>query len=220
MLPKPQKIRAVLQFGKYELIGPVRLPLKLANDKTGAFSIYYFSFPGGQYAVLQKRNPKNSDIPLVRIESICIWAHIFGSQYCDCGWQLEEAKVRIDREKKGLIIFALNQHGKGVGLRNHFMVYAEGQYRKQELVVDAYRSLGFAEDYRKNYQDIADILLHFGIKDIRLMTNNPQRIKLLRKAGIRIKRVALEMPLNSYNKEEMIIKKTKLGHLLTLRKRS
>lgn len=213
------KIVTVRQFGKYETIGPVRLPLLLVNGEVGQFSIWYFSFPKGKYAVLLKGNMLQDKKALVRIESICIWAHLFNSQYCDCDWQLQEAKRRIHEARRGMIIFALDEHGKSVGLRNHFIVYAEGQRRKKELVVDAYKALGLNEDYRKNYQDVADILLHFGIKDIRLMTNNPQRTKLLRKAGIRIKRVALEMPLNSYNKEEMIIKKTKLGHLLTLRKK-
>src|SRR4030095_6738264 len=151
------------------------------------------------------------------IESICIWAHLFDSQFCDCDWQLGEAKRRIDEEGNGLIIFAFDQHGKAVGLRNHFIVYAEGQRRGHELVVDAYTSLGFDEDYRKDYRDIADILHHFGVKNIRLMSNNPKRIKLLKKTGIEIERVRIEAPLNSYNKPELTTKKNKLCHLLTLK---
>lgn len=210
------EIKTVRQFGRYELIGPVRLPLKISGGKIGEFSIWYFSFPGGQYAALVKGEIEKLDGVLVRIESACIWAHLFGSQYCDCGWQLEEAKRRINDEGSGLIIFAFDQHGKSVGLRNHFIVYAEGQLRNKELVLDAYKSLGFDEDYRKNYQDIADILHHFGIKNVRLMSNNPQRIGLLEKCGIGINRVPLEAPLNDHNKTEMTAKKTKLGHLLSL----
>ncbi|MBI4155646.1 MAG: hypothetical protein HY507_00250 [Candidatus Zambryskibacteria bacterium] len=217
---KKQKIKTVHQFGRYELIGPVKLPLKLSNNngKISEFTLWYFAFPGGQYAALVKGNPSKEKKPLVRVESVCIWAHLFGSQYCDCGWQLEEAKRRIDEEKNGLIIFAFEQHGKAVGLRNHFLVYAEGQRRKHELVVDAYTSLGFDEDYRKHYGDVADILCHFGLKDIRLMSNNPKRIALLKKAGIFVERVSHEVPLNTYNKTEMVSKKVKLGHLLTLKK--
>lgn len=210
------KIRTVHQFGRYELIGPAKLPLKISNGKISKFSIWYFAFPGGQYAALVKGNPAKAKKPLVRVESVCIWAHLFGSQYCDCGWQLEEAKKRLVEEGKGLIIFAFEQHGKAVGLRNHFLVYAEGQRMGHELVVDAYTSLGFDEDYRKSYGDIADILRHFKIKNIRLMSNNPKRIALLKKTGISVERISHEVPLNVHNKTEMITKKVKLRHLLTL----
>lgn len=206
------------QFGRYELIGPVELPLKLSDSKISMFSLWYFAFPGGRYAAIVKGNLEKANNLLVRIESICVWAHLFGSQYCDCAWQLEEAKKLIVKEGKGLIIFAFDQHGKGVGLRNHFLIYAEGQRRRHELVVDAYTSLGFDEDYRKNYQDVADILKHFGIKSIRLMTNNPERLRLLKKTGIKIQRIPLEMPLNPHNEIEMVVKKQKLGHLLRLKK--
>lgn len=214
---KKSRIKTVHQFGRYELIGPVRLPLRLPNGRiTTKFSIWYFSFPEGQYAALVKGNLREAKRPLVRIESICVWGHLFGSQHCDCGWQLEEAKRRVDDEESGLIIFAFDQHGKAVGLRNHFIVYAEGQRRDHELVVDAYTSIGFDEDYRKYYGDVADILRHFGARNIRLMSNNPKRIALLRKAGISVERIPHEVLLNIYNKTEMLSKKVKLGHLLTL----
>ncbi|MFA4818285.1 MAG: hypothetical protein WC621_00365 [Patescibacteria group bacterium] len=211
-----QVITTVQQFGRFELIGPVNLPLKLPDGKVSLFKIWYFAFPGGQYAVLTKGNPTKVKKPLVRVESVCIWAHFFGSQYCDCGWQLEEAKRRIAEEKNGLIIFAFEQHGKAVGLRNHFIVYAEGQRRKHELVVDAYTSLGFNEDYRTHYEDVADVLHHFGIKSIKLMTNNPQRMRLLRQSGIKLERAPLEMPVSQWNRQELVTKKKKLGHLLQL----
>lgn len=212
------KIKTVHQFGRYELIGPVKLPLRLSNGKVSEFTLWYFAFPGGQYTALVKGNPQAVKKPLVRVESICIWSQLFGSQYCDCDWQLDEAKRRIDDQGNGLIVFAFDQHGKYVGLRNHFIVYAEGQRRGHELVVDAYTSLGFDEDYRKNYADVADILRHFGVKSIRLMSNNPNRIELLEKAGIKIKPIPLEIPVNEYNEEEMVTKKVKLGHFVTLKR--
>ena len=212
-----QSIKTVHQFGRYELIGPVRIPLRLLNGKvTAGFSIWYFEFPGGKYAALTMGNLKQAKQPLVRVESVCVWGHFFDSQYCDCDWQLQEAKRKIAEEGTGIIIFAFDQHGKSVGLRNHFLVYAEGYRRDHELVVDAYTSLGFDEDYRTNYADVRDILRHFGVKRVRLMSNNPQRIKLLRKQGISAKRVPHEMPLNEYNEEELVVKKRKLGHLLRL----
>ncbi|MBI5733703.1 MAG: hypothetical protein HY973_02035 [Candidatus Kerfeldbacteria bacterium] len=115
-----------------------------------------------------------------------------------------------------MIVFAFDQHGKAVGLRNHFLVYSEGYRRKHEFVVDAYTSLGFDEDYRTNYADVADILKHFGVKRVRLMSNNPQRIKLLKQTDIQVRRTSLEMPLTAWNREELVTKKVKLGHLLRL----
>lgn len=216
---KQQVIKTVYQYGRYEVVGPVQLPLRLLNGKvTQKFSIWYFGFPGGEYAALIMGNLNKAKMLLVRVESICIWGHLFDSQYCDCEWQLGEAKKRITEEGTGIIIFAFHQHGRSVGLRNHFLIYAEGKRRGHEYVVDAYKSLGFDIDYRTNYSDIADILWHFGVKKIRLMTNNPQRINLLRKAGISIKRVPLEMPLTQWNEEELVTKKRKLGHLLQLKK--
>lgn len=206
-------IKSVRQFGRYELVGPVRLPLALKDGQVAEFQIWYFSFPGGQYAALVKGKPSRVNQPLVRLESVCIWAHLFGSQSCDCGWQMEEAKMRICREGVGLVIFAFDEHGKGIGIRNHFLVYAEGQRRKQELVSQAYRGLGLDVDYRHSHRDVADILRHFGINHIRLMSNNPDRLKGLRRAGIRVRRVPLRAPVNSLNKAELRAKK-KLGQML------
>jgi 3,4-dihydroxy 2-butanone 4-phosphate synthase/GTP cyclohydrolase II len=213
----PNQIKTVHQHGRYELIGPVNLPIKLLTGKLSNFNAWYFGFPGGRYAALVKGNPRAQKRPLVRFESVCIWSHLFNSQYCDCDWQLDEAKRLIDAEGHGIVIFAFDHHGKAVGLRNHFIVYAEGQRRGHELVVDAYRSLGFNEDYRTDYSDAADILKHFGVTRIRLLSNNPQRIKLIKQAGIDVKRVAHEMKLNENNRSELIAKKQKLGHPLTLR---
>lgn len=217
MRRKPN-IKTVKQFGRYEVIGPVKLPLRLSNGNiTSKFSIWYFEFPAGRYAALVAGNTGMKKNLLVRIESACIWGHIFESQYCDCKWQLEEAKNRIENEGAGIIIFALDQHGKSVGIRNHFLVYAEGLRKKMEYVVDAYKSLGFDIDYRKNYSDAADILNHFGVDAVRLLSNNPERISLLRKTGIKVKRVSLEAPLNNWNKAELFAKKLKVGHLLRLK---
>jgi GTP cyclohydrolase II len=91
---------------------------------------------------------------------------------CDCEWQREESKRRVADSEYGLILFATEQHGKGVGQRNHFRIYSEGQRRGLELVVDAYRMLGFNEDYRE-YGGAAAILEARGIKSLKLLTNSP-----------------------------------------------
>lgn len=207
--------RTVVQHGSYEVIGPVRLPLAIEDGSSHFFSAHYFGFPTGQYTVLLLGDLTGLTWPLLRVQSRCIWGIEFGSQYCDCRWQLEEAKRRIVAEEKGVIIYCHDHSGKAVGLRNHHLVYAEGQRRKLELVVDAYESLGFQEDYR-SYSDIGAILRHFRVPAVRVLTNSPRRIDYFRSAGFDVERVAIEEPLNPFLEEEYTAKLRKLGHLLHL----
>lgn len=122
---------------------------------------------------------QNSDNLLVRVSSNCQWAFYFESNYCDCKWQMEEAKRRVVEEGQGLIIFAHDQHGKGVPIEDHWKIYAEGQRRGLELVVDAYEQIGFREYYRE-YDDVMGILQHYGVRSVRLLTNNPNRRNFLK----------------------------------------
>jgi GTP cyclohydrolase II len=93
------------------------------------------------------------------------------------------------------------------------LIYAEGQRRGLELVVDAYEQLGFREDYR-NYDDIVEILRDFRVQHLRLLTNNPRKMDALDQAGMNIERVRLVAPTSPHNREELSVKATKLGHLL------
>lgn len=206
------RMQSVIQCGPYEKIGPVRLPLETGTC-VEEFAAWYFGFPQARYTAWLKGDLVAADRPLVRLHSACIWGNLFRSCYCDCCWQLEAAKERIAREGVGLIIYAFDHHGKGVGLRNHFLVYAEGQRRGLELVVDAYTQLGFREDYR-SYDDMVDILRHFGIQRLRLLTNNPRKSEALKRAGIEVERLPIVAPPSPYNREELSTKATKLGHLL------
>jgi GTP cyclohydrolase II len=212
---KGSNFKTVRQFGNYEVISPTKLPLMLHNRKVAEFTMYYFGFPTGRYEVLTKGKIESANNPLVRIQSACKWGIEFGSQHCDCRWQLEKAKELISKEKAGLIIYAYDHGGKGVGIRNHSLIYSEGQSRGLELVVDAYVQLGFKEDYR-DYDDIVSILKHFKIKKIRLLTNSPKRIKALKDAKIEVKRIPLEQAAseNPYIIDEYKAKVTKLGHIL------
>jgi len=94
-------------------------------------------------------------------------------------------------------LYALDQHGRGVGLENHIRVYMQEQTKGYDTV-DAHKSLNLPVDAR-NYDGIHKILLHFGIKRIKLLTNNPIRLEYFQNNGITVERVALEAPLNKYN---------------------
>lgn len=196
-----------------EVIQPVLLPLSVGNG-VATFSMSLVRIKDARYLLAQKGDLSTGDHPLVRISSMCNFGHIWGSEYCDCRWQLEEAKRLINLEGMGLLIFAFDQHGKGVGLENHYRVYQNGQAMGLELVVDAYKALGFPEDGR-DYDDVARIIRNLGLRRIRLLTNSPRRVDSLRGAGIEVERIPLEMPLTQYNEEELVAKRVKLGHLLS-----
>jgi len=196
-----------------EVIGPVELPLS-ADGVVEGFRLWLYRFDRQRYLVLTRGGPEESERPLVRISSMCNFGHVWGSEYCDCRWQLEESKRLIGGEGTGAIIFAFDHHGKGVGLENHYRVYSEGQKRGLELVVDAYEALGFPEDAR-DYGEIAIILHCLRMSRIRLLTNSPKRIEALEQAGIQVQRVPLEMPRTAYNSVELAVKRRKLGHLLS-----
>lgn len=205
-------IETVKQYGHYSVTGPVKLPLSIGEQVVN-FTHDGFRFPTGRYGAIYIGNIKNSSGILMRVESHCQWAFYYGSMLCDCKWQMEEAKRRIVKEGQGLIIFALDQNGKGIPFEDHWLVYAEGQRRGLELVVDAYQKLGFREDYR-DYRDVIDIAKHYGLKEVRLLTNNPRKISAFENAGIKVLVRNLEQPINDYLKPEYLPKKRKLGHLL------
>jgi len=207
-----KEIETIKQYGHYSVTGPVVLPLTVEN-KISNFIHEGFNFSDRLYGVVYKKRDEEFTDILVRICSNCQWAFYYGSTYCDCQWQMDEAKKRIDREDKGIIIFAHNHHGKGVGIVDHWKVYSEGQRRGIELVVDAYKQLGFREDSRE-YRDILDILAHYEIKSMRLMTNAPKRKDYFEKNGIKVKIESLEQPIHTHLKEEYRSKKFKLGHIL------
>ncbi len=200
-------------YGNYSVTGSVELPLDLGDGRIVKFTHEGFRFPSGRYSAIRRGDLRDSSSLLTRIESNCQWAFYFDSQLCDCRWQMEEAKRKIFQEGRGLIIFAHDQNGKGIPLEDHWLIYAEGQRRGLELVVDAYEQLGFREDYR-DYNDMITILQHYQIKSVRLLTNNPRKIKAFDSSGITASVESLEQPINEHLKQEYLSKKHKLGHLL------
>lgn len=206
-------VQAHEHHGNYSVTGHIELPVALSDGRIAKFMHDGFRFPQGRYSVLYVGDLQSSEDLLVRISSNCQWAFYFDSQLCDCRWQMEEAKKRIAQEGKGLIVFAHDQNGKGIPLEDHWLIYAEGQRRGIELVVDAYEQLGFREDYRE-YDEVITILQHYDVQSIRLLTNNPRRKDFFEERGIGISLESLEQPINENLKQEYRSKKRKLGHLL------
>jgi GTP cyclohydrolase II len=204
----------------FRIDGSFRMPCMLNNGKIEEnFRLYLFSFKtknkfiGDEehFHVITLGKVQNKSNILVRIESACTYAHLYGSQWCDCEYQAKEALRRISEEGCGLYIYCLDQHGRGTGIVNHVKAY-ETEQTKGLDTIEAHRALGLPDDAR-TYDAVLAIIGYFGIRSLRLMTNNPKRLDFLRKNGIAVDRVPLEGPLHKWNAGELRTKKEKLGHL-------
>jgi len=154
-----------------------------------------------------------NDPVMVRVHSECLTGDVFASLRCDCGRQLKIAMQRIEKEKKGVILY-MNQEGRGIGLAEKIKAYALQD--KGMDTVEANNALGFDPDLR-DYGIGAQILVDLGIKNIKLLTNNPRKIVGLEGYGLKvIERVALEIEPNPQNYNYLKTKKEKLGHDLNL----
>ncbi|MCC2645849.1 MAG: 3,4-dihydroxy-2-butanone 4-phosphate synthase, partial [Burkholderiales bacterium] len=181
--------------------------------RLGYFNItgYTNKVDGNHHIAISKGDLTTIDSPLVRIHSECLTGDVFHSLRCDCGEQLDTALSIIETEQAGVIIY-MRQEGRGIGLINKIKAY-----KLQEDGMDtteANRALGFADDLRE-YFLAAQILRDFGIHSVKLITNNPQKIKALENYGINvIARVPLKTNPHPENENYLQVKTTKLGHLL------
>ncbi|MCO6437086.1 MAG: 3,4-dihydroxy-2-butanone-4-phosphate synthase [Phycisphaerae bacterium] len=148
---------------------------------------------------------------LVRVESECMTGHVFHSARCDCGEQLDASMKMVQDAGKGAIIY-LRQEGRGIGLHNKLKAY---QLQDGGLdTVEANLKLGLPVD-RRDYGVGAHIIRDLGLRQLRILTNNPKKVKRLEVYGVKIaEQIALEFPANLYNAAYLRTKKEKMGHNL------
>ena len=173
--------------------------------------LYETSVDDRQHVALVRGAVSDGAPVLVRVHSQCLTGDVFGSLRCDCGPQLRRAMEKIAEAGRGVILY-INQEGRGIGLGNKLKAYA---LQDQGLdTVEANEALGFGPDLR-DYGIGAQILVDLGLKDLRLLTNNPRKIIGLEGYGLRVvERVPIEIVPRPENARYLETKREKLGHLL------
>ncbi len=181
---------------------------QIANlpTKYGNFKIQSFKEGDKEHLIIFTENIP--EIPLVRIHSECLTGDALGSLKCDCGEQLEYALKEIN--KNGGMVIYLRQEGRGIGLFNKVNAY----YLQDKGLdtVEANHQLGFEADMR-DFSIVEDILKHFNIEKIKLLTNNPKKEFAFKNIKV-IERLPVKVKANPYNENYLKTKKEKMGHLL------
>ena len=195
-------------MSKVTLQSQARVPTEF-----GRFDVLAFAQKAGDmmpHVVMVSPHVDGKDPVVLRIHSECMTGDVFHSLKCDCKDQLQNSLDYVQKHK-GIVIY-LRQEGRGIGLIEKLKAY---QLQDQGLdTVDANLKLGHQADER-DYEDAIDILEFLGVKRVRLLTNNPEKVTFLNEHGIEvIERIPIVLPTQEYSEDYFATKKYKMGHIL------
>ena len=181
------------RFGRFEILG-------IQGSKSGEEAV-----------AIQHGKLRGAVVPLVRVHSQCLTGDVFTSERCDCRAQLEFSLRKIAKEPSGVLLY-LPQEGRGIGLINKLKAY---ELQDDGLdTVEANRRLGFAPDSR-DYEFAAEALKALGLRAVRLLSNNPDKVEQLERGGIRVvNRIPCRPRTSDHSRNYLRTKKDKLGHIL------
>jgi GTP cyclohydrolase II len=200
-------------FAKRKLRGVHMIARAELPTRYGRFVIYGFRGHNAEEEAiaLVRGNVGGKSAPLVRVHSQCLTGDVLMSLRCDCRAQLELSLKKISKRPAGILLY-LPQEGRGIGLMNKLRAY---QLQDGGMdTVEANEKLGFAADARA-YDFPAKILKKLGVKNIRLLSNNPEKVRQLEHGGVRVvERVACQPRISKLSRSYLETKKHKMGHLL------
>jgi 3,4-dihydroxy 2-butanone 4-phosphate synthase/GTP cyclohydrolase II len=198
-----------IETGTIERVATANLPTEWGDFQLAA----YRSLTTHEEFVVLFKGEMRRDVPtLVRIHSQCLTGDVFGSTKCDCGKQLHHTMQMIQQEGRGAIVYQ-QQEGRGIGIVNKIRAYALQDQGAD--TVEANEQLGLAVDLR-DYRQCAEILFDLGLCRVRVISNNPLKLRALEEAGLKIvERVSIEVEPGEKAADYLRTKKEKLGHLLS-----
>ncbi len=184
------------------------LPTRFGEFRAHA---YVNRLTGEHHIALVKGEVGDGRDVLVRVHSECLTGDVFGSLRCDCGAQLSAAMAQVAGEGRGVVLY-MRQEGRGIGLVNKLRAY---ELQEQGMdTVEANEALGFGADEREYYIG-AQILADLGVKTMRLLTNNPDKVYQLKDFGLKIvERVPIQVPATEFDRRYLQTKREKMGHML------
>ncbi len=201
--PGPAETKAVRQL--------VSASLPLATAVNSRVHVFQVGTGNDEHCAIEIGQPSRQRPVLTRLHSACFTGDVLGSLKCDCGTQLRSALDRIASEGSGLLLY-LNQEGRGIGLVNKIRAYC---LQDQGFdTVEANHRLGFEDDER-DFRTGATIIGQLGYRQVRLMTNNPEKVRMLDSHGIEVvRRVPLVVERTGFNDAYLAVKASKSGHIL------
>ncbi|HRH46195.1 MAG TPA: GTP cyclohydrolase II [Pyrinomonadaceae bacterium] len=193
-----------------EKVAEARLPTEFGEFRIAG----YKSLTSDEEFVCVFKGEFNENVPVpVRIHSQCLTGDVFHSIKCDCGPQLQRAMETIEKEGRGIIVYQ-QQEGRGIGIINKIRAYALQDEGAD--TIEANTQLGLEVDLRQ-YEQCVEILKDLGVRKIKAMSNNPEKLKAMRDGGLEIvERLPIEFKPSKDTQKYLSVKKFQMGHLLSL----